>query len=331
MNVGIFGARADHRGLATLTAIMWRCLRPAKTVVVDMGAHSPTEFHDGQYGPDAETVAYDDLLAGGYDFAGFLDGLDVVVTFEIPYDWRLYTEARRAGVRTVQLTMPELDAHQRQPDLPRPDVFALPTPWLADRYPGSPVLPVPCEPFTPQHGNLVVHPGALAMKDRNGTRTVIDASDHSRHHLVIRCQAPPERPWRHARVEVDDLADNRHLFDGAALVVVPRRYGGLSLVIQEAMAAGLPVLVGAHDPYADAIPAAARLMSERGRNLFAKGGSIATHDVHGRILASRIDAVMADYSLRAQLAAASEAWASAHTWAHVRPAWDAVLGASVAA
>ncbi len=319
--------RADHRGLATLTGIMARCLQPAKVLLVDMGKHSPTDCHPDQYPDRFDTVTYDELQAGSYDWHPFLDDLDWVYTAEIPYDFRLLVEAPKRGVKTLLHVMPELDPYVRQPDLPRPDVIALPTRWLASRYEGCPVLPVPAEPWTHHAGHLVVHPGSLAMKDRQGTRTVIDASELTRHHLVIRCQAAPDHPWRHARIEVDDQDDERALLHDAALVVIPRRYGGLSLTVQEAMSAGLPILLPDSDPYADQVPPEAWLPSERGRDLQAKGGNIATFNVKPQVLAECIDAVMADAGLRAYLAGASAKWADAHTWEHLKADWVAVLAA----
>lgn len=330
MTLGLFGARADHRGLSSLTALMYRCLRPEKTVVVNMGTHSPTAFHPEAFtGPGVTTVQYDDLLAGDHDYGPFLDGLTHVICFETPYDFGLFRETARRHIHTTLVLMPELDPYQRTPELPRPDVLALPTPWLHDRYPGVPVLPVPCEPFDPEPGALVVHPGALAMKDRNGTRVVIDASVLTARHLTIRCQAPPEQPWRHARVEVDDLPDSENLYDGAALVVVPRRYGGLSLVMQEAMAAGLPLLVPSADPYADGQPMT--LACAPGRVLHAKGGSIPTWDVAASHLAWAVDEVMHDDGLLKEMGVASARWAAHNTWSRISWAWESVIGERPAA
>lgn len=321
----MFGARADHRGLATLTALIHRHLQPAKTVVVDMGRHSPTAFHPVQY-PGAETVAYDDLRAGNYNIDAFLDGLDVVVCFEVPYDDRLWDTARRRGVRTVCLVMPELDPWARHPELPRPDVIGLPTPWLAERYTDAAWLPVPAAQLALiPPGPDVVHVGALAMADRNGTRAVIEASARTRSSIVVRCQQAPDWPHHRAMVEVADVESSEDLFVGAALVVMPRRYGGLSLTIQEAMSAGLPVVVADTDPYALTLPPEATVSAVRGRDLHAKGGSIPTWDTDPQDLAAKIDTVMADADLRHYLAAASAEWATQNQWERLRPLWDAVL------
>lgn len=329
MTLGMFGARSDHRGLASLTHLMWRHLEPDRTLVVDMGAHSPTAFHDDQYGPDADTVTYDDLLAGDFCLDGWLDGLDTVLTFEIPYDARLYDACRRRGIKTVQLTMPELDANHRDGRLPAPDVFALPTLWMQHRYPGAPVLLVPSDPFKAKPGGLVVHPGSLAMRDRNGTRVVLAASARTQHPVVVRAQAAPDMPRGRATVEVGDLAESRELFDDAALVVIPRRYGGLSIVIQEALSAGLPILLPESDPYAHMIHPAGRIRAVAGRTFQAKGGTIMLADTRPRDVAALIDEVMGDDGLRQKMAATSRKWAKDNAWDKVRTMWDAELGVRV--
>lgn len=323
--------RADHRGLATLTGIMARCLNPERVLLVDMGRHSPTACHPEQYPDRWGTVTYDDLLAGTYCWSGFLDGLDAVYTAEIPYDFRLFSEASKRGVKTVMHVMPELDPYVRDPGLSRPDVMALPTEWMQDRYPGAPLLPVPSEPFKPVRGDLVVHPGSLAMKDRNGTRVVLDASLRTRWPVVVRAQTPPDRPHGRATVEVADLDESHDLFSGAALVVIPRRYGGLSIVIQEALSAGLPLLLPESDPYAAAVPPVARLRAVEGRNFQTKGGTIVLTDVTARAVAERIELVMADDGLRRKMAAASRKWARDNAWEFLKPAWDVVLGVAVSA
>lgn len=323
--------RADHRGLATLTGIMARSLQPERVLLVDMGRHSPTMCHPDEYPDRWGTVTYDELLAGDYKWDGFLDGLDWVYTAEIPYDYALFTEAARRGVQTVLHVMPELDPYVRNSGLPKPDVLALPTGWMAERYPGAPVLPVPAVPFKAKAGHLVVHPGSLAMRDRNGTRPVLNASRRVRWPVVVRSQVAPDQPWFNATVEVGDLDRSRDLFAGAACVVIPRRYGGLSLVIQEALAAGLPVLVPESDPYASVVPPEARIRAVEGRGLVAKGGNIRTWDCAPRDVAAAVDRVMADDGLRTELAKASRRWARANTWEKVRPAWDAVLGVPVPA
>lgn len=324
MTLGML-VRADHRGLATLTGIMARSLQPERVLLVDMGRHSPTACHPEEYPDRWGTVTYDELLAGDFKWASFLDGLDWVYTAEIPYDYALFVEARRRGVRTILHVMPELDPYVRNAELPRPDVLALPTGWMADRYTTAPVLPVPSTPFKPKAGGLVVHPGSLAMRDRNGTRPVLNASRRVQWPVVVRSQVAPDGPWFNATVEVADLEQGRDLFDEAACVVVPRRYGGLSLVIQEAMSAGLPVLIPEADPYASVVPAEARIRCVEGRGLVAKGGTIRTWDCAPRDVAATIDRVMADDGLRAELAKASRRWARANVWDKIRPAWDAVL------
>lgn len=315
MTLGML-CRADDRGLSTLSQIMVRCLRPERVLVVDMGTHSPTPCRTDVLADRWATVAYDDLLAGAYRWDAFLDGLTTVLTFETPYDYGLFVAADKRGVRSVLMPMPELDPYVRDPHLPRPDVVALPTGWLADRYPpGTPVLPVPSVVLEPEPGSLVVHPSSLAFKDRNGTRIVEHASRCCKRRIVVR---------GHGSNPVEQTAD---LYADAALVVLPRRYGGLSLTVQEAMSAGLPVLVGEHDPYAEWLPFA--VPSTRGRDVACKGGMVPAFNVDPRVLADAVDLVMGHDGYRAEMAFASRQWAAENSWPRVAAQWQDVLGVTV--
>lgn len=320
-------ARADHRGLATLTANVHRNLQPERTLVIDMGEHSPYACQPWQYLDRWAVVQYDELRAGRYDWSPFLDGLTSLYTAEMPYDPRLFDDARRRGVRTVLHVMPELDPYIRQPHLPRPDVLALPTCWMAERYRDAVVLPVPIESRHGEFGASVLHPaGHPAMRDRNGTRIVLEASDLGVADWLVRAQQPPEQPWHSARVEVADLMTTEDVFRDAGMVVLPRRYGGLSLTLHEAVAAGLPVIATDSEPYGSLLHPAGRLPVRSTSSFEAKGGRIKIRDTTAADLADAVRAVTADEGLRADMAAHSRSWAEASAWTALQPLWESVLG-----
>lgn len=319
-------ARADHRGLATLTGIVHRCVAPERTLVIDMGTHSPYACDPSLYPDRWGVVTYDELRAGTYDWAPFLDGLSAVYTAETPYSFRLFTEAQQRGVKTVLHVMPELDPYVRQPHLPRPDVLALPTCWMRERYRDAVVLPVPIELLSIEAGEAVLHPaGHPAMRDRNGTRIVLGASDMAAASWVVRAQQPPDQPWHAARVEVGDVHDAAAVLSGAGIVVLPRRYGGLSLTLQEAIGAGLPVVATDVAPYGDNLHPAGRLPITQVSRFEAKGGTITMRHVEPQDLATTVSAVVGDDGLRAEMAAHSVSWASAQSWKRLAPLWEQVL------
>lgn len=320
-------ARIDHRGLATLTGNVWRNMEPERVLIVDMGEHSPYPCRPWEHPDRWGVVTYDELLAGRYDWGSFLDGLRCVYTAEIPYDFRLFDEARRRGVRTVLHVMPELDPYRRQPRLPRPDVVALPTSWMADRYRDAVLLPVPIEPHCGEFGAAVLHPaGHPAMRDRNGTRIVLEASDLAKARWLVRAQQPPDKPWHSARVEVGDVPRTGDIYRDAGMVVLPRRYGGLSLTLHEAIAAGLPVIATDAEPYGEQLHPAGRLPVRSVGSFEAKGGRITMRSPAAADLAAAVAVVEADEGLRAEMAAHSRSWAQEASWDLLRPCWEAVLG-----
>lgn len=320
-------ARVDHRGLATLTTNVWRNLQPERTLVVDMGEHSPYVCQPWLYPDRWGVVTYDELRTGHYDWGPFLEGLACVYTAELPYDDRLFIHANRRGIRTVLHVMPELDPYVRSPHLPRPDVIALPTTWMAERYSDAVVLPVPIEPRHGEFGASVLHPaGHPAMRDRNGTRIVLEASDLVDARWLVRAQQPPDQPWHSARVEVGDVPRTGDVYRDAGVVVLPRRYGGLSLTLHEAVAAGLPVIATDTEPYGPLLHPAGRLPVRATSHFEAKGGRITMRSTTAADLAEAVRAVVSDEGLRATLAAHSRAWAQETSWDRLRPAWERALG-----
>lgn len=318
MNCGLFGARADRRGLAALSENLRRNLPFAKTLVLDFEQHRPFRAEPGRF-PGADVMGYDAVMAEpSWDW--WLDGLDSVLLLETPYTPRIIEDARARGVKVLLLAMPEyLDPAVK------PDVLLLPTSWLADRHPDAVVLPVPVEPIYPDPGHWILHPaGSPAMGDRNGTRLILDASRGVRR-VLVRAQHPPDLPWHSAVVEVGDLPEPVDVFAGAVAVVIPRRYGGLSLPMQDAMGAGLPLLATDCEPYGSQLPPEARLPIRGWRTMHTSGGSIPVFDTDASDIALALNRVMRDDGLRSYLATASRAWADEHCWDALRPAWLDVL------
>lgn len=323
MRLGLI-ARCDHKGLGQQTAAVWRNMAPVKTLLILMGELSGLEEHP-EYFPDARVCRFNGGRIPVEDQDWLLDGVDTIYTAETPYDFGLFLRAERAGVRTVLHLNPELDHHQKHPETPRPSVVALPTEWLAERYPNAVSLPMPVEPVTVERGMWAVHPGGWpAAKDRNGTRLVIEASVNVGG-IKIRSQVPPDQPWRNASVEVGDFPTIADVLAGAQMVVLPRRYGGLYLVLQEAMAAGLPVLHIDRKPYGPQLPPEARLPVADHEVLHVKGGSIRSWRTSPASIAKAISTVRNDPDLADHLAAHSRMWAAMHSWAALRPIWDEVL------
>lgn len=270
MKLGLI-ARADSRGLGIQTRAVHDHLHPVKTMVINCGSAKPLPLRHDWY-PDALWIYG---LPKASDFASWLPGLDAVYTAETPYSHSLFSEAERFGVRSVLHVNPEFLDHIRKPYLPKPSLFACPTKWMWERIPQTKeLLPVPVatEHFTPQSAqratNFLHVVGRPAIHDRAGTADLLLAleSVHVDINVTITCQEtgyvktlmsahdihlPDNITLTVADGDVENYAD---LYTGHHVMVSPRRFGGLSLPMQEACAAGMPVIATQVSPNTDWLP-----------------------------------------------------------------------------
>lgn len=254
MKVGLI-ARAENRGLGIQTWEAHRALAPAKTLVVDVANPEGYAMHLDRF-PDAEVVELrqqrwlPEALCREW-----LDGLDVVLSCETFYDWRFVEWAHEQGVATVCQVNPEFFVD----DHPHPTVWWNPTTWRLDSLPeGTRVVPVPVAlDRYPESGNRKVD-GALrvlhvvgrpAYGDRNGTELLSKAA--RRLSPDVEVVVTSQRSTSHAAAIVREVDHYWSLYDGFDVLVMPRRYGGLCLPVQEAMAAGLAVVMPSCSPNLD--------------------------------------------------------------------------------
>lgn len=257
MRLGLI-ARADNGGLGNLTWEFARHMRPDRVVIMDLGSAGRGPTFPERY------ADFDTMVCHGVDLSDaalkwLLDGSDVVYTAETAYRENFWGEARARGVKTVLHSMPEL----HRPAL-RPDVLWLPTTYETRRFDHAglayDIVPVPVaddrflDPA--DYGPVFYHLGAPAMLDRNGTDTVVEALQHVTVPCRVIFHSCPDRFQLAPRIGLVDLEIRRDRPDDywrahpadASVLVLPRRYAGLSLPMQEAMAAGRPVISTALSP-----------------------------------------------------------------------------------
>jgi glycosyltransferase involved in cell wall biosynthesis len=191
----------------------------------------------------------------------FLRGLDVVFTCETTYSPHLVPIAHSLGVRVVvQPNWEFLDL-----SWPQPDLWASPSLWHYDELPENKTyLPVPiatdrfsssvASSETATHFLHVV--GRPAHADRNGTADLLQALQYVTAEVVVdvRCQKPGyvsglvnelgiRTPGNVTfRVDSADVDNYWDLYQGDVLLM-PRRFGGLCLPVNEALGAGMPVIM----------------------------------------------------------------------------------------
>lgn len=336
MRVGLI-ARSEDRGLGILTWAFHRNLVPDRTLLVSMGKLGGgwDEHHD-RY-PDATVAPFDGVQLPEDVVRPWLDGLDVVYSAETFYDDRLVGWARAAGVATVLHVMPEFHRAHLDP----PDVTWTPTSWRLDLLPErTVVVPVPVEadvfdPAVAADGGplVVVHvAGKRAMGDRNGTLQVAQAVRMVRQPMQVRVvtQEPrlPAMRTRTRGVTVETVlggtATRAELYAGAHVLLMPRRFGGLCLPAQEAMAAGLGLAMSDCPPNTTDWPALP-LPGVWSGAAATPGGNLRLFTANPARMAAALDRLATHPDETAALQAAAVSWARDHTWNALAPLYRAQL------
>ena len=334
-SVGLI-ARADNRGLGQQTWAFHRHIKPAKTLVVDVPSVQPLPLRLDRF-PDATVVG----IPTAPEIRAFLDGLDVVYTAETGYTRNLWREAHRMNVRTV------LHANYEFLELrDTPTVWAAPSTWHLDLFPpGTVHLPVPIEtdrfpttpkPFTAFRFLHIV--GRPAIHDRNGTADLLKALMlvQSRITVTITCQQsgyigklmndhqiriPNHITLNIQSTDVENYWDN--YLDQHALIL-PRRFGGLCLPCNEALGAGIPVIMPAIEPNISYLPKQWLVPAHRVGEFDAKQ-RIDYCQTQPHALAERIDRLATDPAFYRESCQQAQALAETLSWETLKPRYREVL------
>lgn len=285
MKIGLLAYSTDT-GLGNQTLEFYNHMNPAKVLIADLSRLNHMETHHERYGSEARI---DPCISPGYlskeSCEWLVDGMDIVFVCETPLNYYIYEYAREKGVKVVQQLNYEFLDYFRNAKLPPPSVFAMPSAWgysqvknlgLADVVD----LPVPINrkriPFREiSELKTFVHIiGRPAVHDRNGTLSFLKAAEAlgSQFNYRIYLQPPTDtrareyfnnvrqeinRVMRYVKIDViTDVEKYEDLYATGDVLVLPRRYGGLCLPMQEALSAGMPVIM------TDIVPNRTRLLPE---------------------------------------------------------------------
>ncbi len=297
MRLGLI-ARADNGGLGNLTWEFARHLIPDRVLGIDLGERGRGPTHWDRFpgavvndGMDSDLDA--DLVRR------FCDGLDVVYSAETLYRSDVAEIARSVGCRTVLHAMPEL----WRADLALADVVWAPTTWALERLPaGTKVVPVPVArdrlPYRERtSGSVLYHLGAPAMLDRNGTHLLHHALPGvgALGHLIvggIGCPTATKRVSVEQRPPAVDYWDAHP--PEADVLVLPRRYAGLSLPMQECAAMGMAIITLDLEPQRQWVAAEGLVPAQPWRKAQFAGGEFLIHQCAARDLASVIERLLTD-------------------------------------
>lgn len=318
LRIGLI-ARADNTGLGNQTKGFYDHMRPAKTLVVDISRLNGYSQHPERY-PDAVFVRGFPTAA---EVDSFLTGLDAVFVAEAPYNFYLYTQAKELGVKVAVQYNYEFFEWFANPELPLPDMLIAPSRWhyedvdqfCRERGVAHAYLHCPVDrdllPYREiKRATTFLHTaGRAAAYDRNGTLTVIAASRLVKSDVKIKVHFQGQQGLPHqathdfafyqeyarqnggpAKLELiqKEYENYPDVYADAGVLVLPRRYGGNCLPLNEALSCGMPVIMPAISPN-DALLPANWLLPATPQGRFTPRTEIDIYNVVPEVLAAKID------------------------------------------
>lgn len=317
-------------------------MHPDRIMVVDVGALARGfEVDYGRY-PGADVVRFDPPSLPEAQMRAWFRTLDVCFAVETFYGPEVPRWAHEEGCATVIQPNPEFCPPEVSPFVTR---WWAPTPWrLSHLPPGTKVVPVPVAddrfPFAPPEwtGTLrVLHvAGHAAAADRNGTQLFIEAIRRMQGPVSVRIvsqddklRLPRMRTGIPIEVVTGGVANYWDLYRDADVLVLPRRYGGLCLPAQEAMASGLALVMSDAEPQRYIWPGVYVRSATGIPRLMCPGGKLPLTAARPEAIAQVVNELACDPKRLRRQQEASVAWAEAHRWSVLRPLYEEGLAEAV--
>ena len=328
-------------GLANQSWEMYRNLEPDATLVVLMGARGRGPESPQRYDPayvvhylqnDAQAIA---------TMEEFLSKIDVLLSVETFYEPFVVTRAFELGVERVLYANAEL--LNREDPAEHADRYLWPASWGQPFPEPGEILPWPCSTDVEPRQEInwpprFVHVGAPAFHDRNGSGLILDAAMATAEHCEIVCYGtvPPSDGLPTTPLTYRDaVADHWDLYRDADCLVLPRRYGCLSLPMLEAAAMGVPTLTTDLDPQRGWFskwapwllipPGQCKMESMKGSLMHLGKSGVAVYDPDPADLARAMDRLAARDDVLDALRVEVREWAETRSWDVLKPAWEAAL------
>ena len=315
MRLGII-ARADKTGLGNQTKELVDMLKPDKILLIDSshfnGNKQYPEWYEG-YNVTTTTQGF----ATYFEVGEFLKDIDVVLSCEIFYNHRLTALAHRRGIKTVLQYNYEFFEHFVHDGIRQPNYLLGPSLWNIDKmkeYFGSHsrIVHLP-PPTTPEifekakkinqsktHKRILHVAGKRAYNDRNGTDVVIEMLKYSKtdYELVVTCQSDYNPNCNDPRLIIDSTNpdDRSDLYAGFDLMILPRKYGGLCLPMNEALLSGLPVIMTNISPNNTILPSEWLVEASWDQRINFKGQTD-SYETDPQKLAELVDKFINDYDI----------------------------------
>lgn len=271
MRIGLIG-RCDNIGLGVQTWEFFRHLHPARTLVINSEPVNKNKNYFDRFPGARLARCYPGRIVPRKESCLWLaQGIDVFFTCETPYNYYLFDYCRKRLVKTIlQFNFEFLDYLQNPLEY-KPDILVSPSYWHLEetqkRF-GAKYLPVPVNrkvlPFQKKtRFHKFLHLAGIRVDhDRNGTIEAIQAvSQIPEAELTVRVQNEGwAEHWRkdfnfpNVKIEHHNCENYWENYSGFDCLVLPRKYGGLCLPMQEALSCGMPVIMTDVSPNDKVLP-----------------------------------------------------------------------------
>jgi len=273
MKLGII-ARCDNTGLGNQTKELVKMLNPDKILLIDSYSFNNNKQYPQWY-DGYNVIKTIKGMPRTNEVLSFLDGIDVVISCETFYHLDFIDMARKRNIKTILQYNYELFGNLVHPEWLLPDILLSPSSWNIDivekKFESKCKvyhLPPPTDTslfnaarennLSKTHKRILHIAGKKAAKDRNGTNTVVEMLKHSSadYELVIATQTPLDFLNKDSRLKInkDNVRNREDLYNGYDAMVLPRRYAGLCLPMNEALISGLPVFMTDISPNNQILP-----------------------------------------------------------------------------
>jgi glycosyltransferase involved in cell wall biosynthesis len=257
LKIGII-ARVDSGGLANMTFDWWKNMpeiTKCLTILSDSPHQEVTRYPEQIICQNYPTIEQIDL---------FLKDIDVVIGFETPYNWNVFSMANERGIKTVLIPMYEWT--EENPPI-QPDLYLCPSLMERDIYKYYPTKseyiqnPIDRKLFKfkqrEKAHTFVFNNGHGGVYGRNGIVTLLQAIKlvKSDVKFLIHSQVQiPEINDPRVELRLGDVRKRTDLFEEGDVLLFPRMFGALSLPTWEALSCGMPVLSTNIYPFNQTLP-----------------------------------------------------------------------------
>jgi hypothetical protein len=264
----------------------------------------------------------------------FVSKMDVMLYFETPFWWPIMPFARAKGIRSVLCPMMECTPVSHEP----PDLYVCPSlldynEYFPDGKPARSIfLPLPTEypwRLRTRAEHFVHRGGYLGCRGREGTTLLIEAMRHVKSSLRLTVSVQENVDAAHQRMAARDprieyraeTIPYEELYGVGDVAVMPQKFNGVSLPLQEACAAGMLVMASDRFPANSWLPIEP-LIPVAGYRKARIGGGYMEFDeaqIRPEDIAATLDGWygrdITVFSLK------GKAWAEQHSWQALKPRW----------